>query len=233
MPKPRSPTFAEETQLRKLGYRSIAGIDEVGRGALAGPVVAAAVIMPAAVVGPWRKKVRDSKLLSPAQRESLYEPIREAAVAVGVGSVDCWTIEAIGIVKATHSAMMQAVRQLSPRPDALLIDYLTLPRVRLYQKGVTHGDRLCFSIACASIVAKVTRDRMMVDFDGTYPGYLFAEHKGYGTEEHIACLRRLGPCPIHRRTFAPVRDTLETAVIPGQKASAGGHDQPNAGSKDL
>jgi ribonuclease HII len=209
MSDPRVPTFAEEKRFRKQGYRNIAGIDEVGRGALAGPVVAAAVIMPAEVDVRWRKKVRDSKLLSPAQRESLFEPIGEAAVAVGVGSVDSWTIETIGIVKATHAAMRQAVKQLSPPADALLIDYLTLPRVRLPQKGVEDGDTLCFSIACASIIAKVTRDRMMVDFDGTYPGYMFAEHKGYGTEEHIACLRRLGPCPIHRRTFGPVRDAME------------------------
>jgi ribonuclease HII len=209
MSDPRVPTFAEEKRFRRQGYRNIAGIDEVGRGALAGPVVAAAVIMRSKVDGPWRKKVRDSKLLSPAQRDSLYGPIRESAVAVGVGSVDCWTIEAIGIVKATHAAMRQAVKQLSPPADALLIDYLTLPGIRLPQKGVEDGDTLCFSIACASIIAKVTRDRMMVEFDGTYPGYLFADHKGYGTEEHVACLRRLGPCPIHRRTFGPVRDVLE------------------------
>ncbi|OGO37172.1 MAG: ribonuclease HII [Chloroflexi bacterium RBG_16_57_8] len=209
MSNPRLPTFAEEKRFRRQGYRSIAGIDEVGRGALAGPVVAAAVIMPADIKAPWRKKVRDSKLLSPAQRDFLFGPVQEAAIAVGVGSVDCWSIESIGIARATQVAMTQAIKQLSPPPDAVLIDYFTLPDLKLPQKGVTDGDTLCFSIACASIIAKVTRDRMMVEFDGTYPGYLFAEHKGYGTEEHIACLRRLGPCPIHRRTFGPVKDVLE------------------------
>ena len=131
-------------------------------------------------------------------------------MAVGIGSVDCWTIEAIGIARATRVAMVQAVKQLSPPADALLIDYFTLPEVKLHQKGVADGDTLCFSIACASIVAKVTRDRMMAEFDATYPGYLFAEHKGYGTERHIASLRRLGPCPIHRMTYGPVRDAVRT-----------------------
>jgi len=200
------PTLAEEKQLWRRGYRFVAGVDEVGRGALAGPVVAAAVVLPPRLSGLWRAKVRDSKLLSPPQRESLYEPITSTAVSFGVGSVDCWTIESVGIVRATQAAMRQAIKQLSPPADAVLIDYFTLPYFKTYQKGVADGDTLCFSIACASIVAKVTRDRMMVEFDGTYPGYLFAEHKGYGTEEHLACLHRLGPSPIHRRTFGPVRD---------------------------
>jgi len=202
------PTLVEEKQLWRQGYRFVAGVDEVGRGALAGPVVAAAVVLPSKLSGPWREKVRDSKLLSPAQRESLFEPIIGTAVSFGVGSVDCWTIESVGIVRATQAAMKQAIKQLSPPADAVLIDYFTLPGFKVYQKGVVDGDTICFSIACASIVAKVARDRMMVEFDETYPGYLFAEHKGYGTEDHIACLRRLGPSPIHRRNFQPVRDVL-------------------------
>ena len=204
----RIPSFTEEKQLRQQGYRFIAGVDEVGRGALAGPVLAAAVIMPFMFKATWRKEVRDSKLLSPAQRESLYEPIRGTALAVGIGSSDVWTIESLGIVRATEIAMEQAVKQLLPRADAVLIDYMRVPGIKLPQKGVVDGDTLCFSIACASIIAKVTRDRMMEELDGTHPGYLFAQHKGYGTEEHLACLRKLGPCQIHRRTFQPVRDVL-------------------------
>jgi len=204
----RIPSFTEEKQLRQQGFRFIAGVDEVGRGALAGPVLAAAVIMPITFKAPWRKEVRDSKLLSPAQRESLYEPIRGTALAVGIGSSDVWTIESLGIVRATEIAMEQAVKQLSPRADAVLIDYMRVPGIKLPQKGVVDGDTLCFSIACASIIAKVTRDRMMEELDRTHPGYLFGQHKGYGTEEHLACLRKLGPCQIHRRTFQPVRDVL-------------------------
>jgi ribonuclease HII len=200
------PSFAEDNLMRRQGYERIAGVDEAGRGSLAGPLVAAAVILPERMRGAWRKNVRDSKMLSPAQRDALFDPIRETAVAVGVGSVDCWTIEVLGMTRATHSAMTQAVRQLSPRPDAVLIDYLTVPGLGFPQKGVTDGDTLCFSIACASIIAKVTRDRMMVEYDTEYPGYLFAENKGYGTEEHLECLKRLGPCPIHRRNFSPVGD---------------------------
>jgi ribonuclease HII len=180
----------------------------VGRGALAGPVMAAAVIMPSGLKAGWKNKVRDSKYLSLAQREALFEPIRNTAVAVGIGSVDCRTIEAIGIARATQTAMLQAVKQLSPAADALLIDYFTLPDTKLPQKGVVDGDTLCFSIACASIIAKVTRDRLMADFDKTFPGYLFAHHKGYGTGDHIARLRKLGPCPIHRRTYQPVIDAI-------------------------
>jgi len=204
----RSPSFTEEKKFRKQGYKFIAGIDEVGRGALAGPVMAAAVILPPALKTTWRKEVKDSKQLSHVQREALFEPIRKSAIAIGIGSVDCWSIEAIGIARATQIAMLQAINQLSPAADALLIDYFTLPDARLPQKGVVDGDTLCFSIACASIIAKVTRDRIMVDFDDIYPGYRFAQHKGYGTSGHLTCLKKLGPCPIHRRTYQPVIDAM-------------------------
>jgi ribonuclease HII len=209
MANARVPSFTEEKLLRRQGYRYIAGIDEVGRGALAGPVMAAAVIIPAGLKATWKNKVRDSKLLSPEQREALYEPIRQTAIAVGIGLVDCWTIESIGIAKATQTAMRQAVTQLSPQADALLIDYFTLPGVKIYQKGVVDGDTLCYSIACASIIAKVTRDRIMTEFDRQYPGYQFARHKGYGTGIHLACLHKLGPCPIHRRNYQPVKDAMD------------------------
>jgi ribonuclease HII len=205
----RVPSFLEENRLRRRGYKLIAGVDEVGRGALAGPVMAAAVILPPRIKASWTEKVRDSKFLNPEQRESLYSPICEASVAFGVGSVDSWTIASIGIARATQIAMAQAVGQLSPPADALLVDYFEIPGAKLPQKGVVDGDTLCFSIACASIVAKVTRDRLMADFDSRYPGYLFGRHKGYGTAEHLECLRRLGPCPIHRRNFQPVIDSDE------------------------
>ncbi len=208
MVRSRVPSFVEENRLRRQGYRLIAGVDEVGRGALAGPVMAAAVILPPQIRPRWRARVRDSKLLSPAQREALFEPICEVAVAIGVGSVDSWTIETIGIARATQIAMLQAIGQLSPPAETLLIDYFRIPGIKVPQKGVVDGDTLCFSIACASIVAKVTRDRLMDGYDLSYPGYLFARHKGYGTARHLACLQRLGPSPIHRRTFEPVADVL-------------------------
>ncbi len=206
--KPLVPSFAEERLLQAKGYQLIAGLDEVGRGALAGPVVAA-VIIPGNIKARWLKQVRDSKLLSPAAREVLFPHIQEKAISVGIGVIGHEVIDARGIVKATRLAMKQAIEQLSPPPQHLLIDYMLLPESRLPQKGVVDGDSLCFSIACASIVAKVARDRMMVEFDGIYPGYGLAQNKGYGTEEHLACLRRLGPCPIHRRTFRPLKDIMQ------------------------
>jgi ribonuclease HII len=200
-------SLAEEKAARNKGYSHIAGIDEVGRGPLAGPVVAAAVILPPKIKrAPWLDDIRDSKLLSASQRERLYDRIKEIAVSYGVGMISSQTIDIQGIAKATRMAMKQATEQLSPKPDFLLIDYVKLPEVALPQKGVVEGDSVCFSIACASIIAKVTRDRLMVELDTVYPGYGLANHKGYGTKEHIDCLRRLGPCPIHRRSFQPVKD---------------------------
>ena len=192
------PSFAEEKLLEAQGYQLIAGIDEVGRGALAGPVVAAAVILPRQANAPWLNEVRDSKQLTPARRELLFHRIHEIAISIGIGSSPHYLIDKKGISKATRLAMKQAIEQLSPPPQFLLIDYIRLPEVKLPQKGVPDGDSLCLSIACASIIAKVARDRMMVDLDRDYPGYGLAQHKGYGTREHFACLSQLGPCPIHR-----------------------------------
>ncbi|MDO8688071.1 MAG: ribonuclease HII [Dehalococcoidales bacterium] len=203
------PSFAEERILEAQGYRHIAGIDEVGRGALAGPVAAAAVILPLRIKAGWLKLVRDSKQLSPEKREVLSLHIHRVAVSIGIGMVSSEVIDKRGIVGATHLAMRLAIKQLSPPAETLLIDYLHLPGVKLPQKGVTDGDSLCISIACASIVAKVARDRLMVEMDKTYYGYGLAQHKGYGTEEHLACLQRLGPCPIHRQSFSPVKDMIE------------------------
>lgn len=208
MVDPSPPTFVEERRLAASGFRHIAGIDEAGRGPLAGPVVAAAVVLPLDIAADWLKRVRDSKQLTATARQGLFRHIREDAVAVGVGWTESDDIDRIGIVPATRRAMRLAVERLAPPPEAVLIDYMTVPEIGLPQRGITGGDRLCLSIASASIIAKVTRDRMMVHFDLTYPGYGFARHKGYGTREHVACLQRLGPCPIHRRSFSPVRAVI-------------------------
>jgi ribonuclease HII len=205
----RGLKFTEEKLGESLGYSLIAGIDEVGRGCLAGPVVAAAVIIPPDKPRPWFKRVRDSKLLTPDQREQLSPLIHEAAVSIGTGVIDSFLIDRLGMTRAVHLAMKSALDKLMPRPDYALIDYLTVPDLGLPQKGVEDGDTLCFSIACASIVAKVYRDHLMIEMDKVYPGYGFARHKGYGTEEHVDCLRKLGPSPIHRYLFGPVKKVAQ------------------------
>ena len=203
------PSLAEEVELRAQGYQLIAGIDEVGRGALAGPVVAAAVILPCQIDTPWLNQVRDSKQLSPARRQLLFGHIREVAISVGIGMVHHEVIDDQGIAKATRLAMKSAIDYLSPSPETLLIDHIRLPEVPLPQKGITNGDELCLSIACASIVAKVTRDRLMIELDSIYPAYRLADHKGYGTKAHLFCLYQLGPSPIHRRSFRPISDIIQ------------------------
>ncbi len=203
------PSFIEEERLEAQGYQYIAGIDEAGRGALAGPVVAAAVILPHHIDAPWLNQVKDSKQLSPARRELLFHHIHEVAISTGIGIATYKVIDDQGIIKATRLAMKLAIDQLAPPPESLLIDYMLLPEVPLPQKGIINGDSLCFSIACASIVAKVTRDQVMIELDRTYPGYGLAQHKGYGTREHLSCLRRLGPSPIHRQSFRPIKEIIQ------------------------
>jgi ribonuclease HII len=202
------PNLSHEDELTSHGYDLIAGVDEVGRGALAGPVVASAVILPQSTILPWFGLVRDSKELSSKKRECLFDLINKEAVAVGIGIVLPQTIDSINILKATRLAMMEAIQRLPTQPDYLLIDRLGLSQCPIPQIGITRGDKLCLSIACASIIAKVTRDRIMEKSDQVYPGYGFARHKGYGTPGHISCLRKLGPSPIHRLYFAPVRDIV-------------------------
>ncbi len=204
----QSPNLDEEDKLRSQGYELIAGIDEAGRGALAGPVVAAAVILPHQASLPWFERVRDSKKLNPTERGSLFELIQKEAVAVGTGIVPSQVIDSVNILRATKLAMMQAVEKLPEQPTFLLIDRITLPQCPIAQRGITRGDESCLSIACASIIAKVTRDRVMQEFERIHPGYGFALHKGYGTREHMSCLQKLGPSPIHRLYFAPVRNTI-------------------------
>lgn len=201
--------FKEEKLGEEQGYHLIAGIDEVGRGCLAGPVVAAAVIIPRDSRPSWYKKVRDSKLLAPEQRELLSPLIHQSAISIGTGVVYPDTIDTQGMTRAVRLAMKQAIEQLLPQPDYILIDYLTVPGLHLPQKGVENGDTLCFSIACASIVAKVFRDHMMVELDKKYPGYGLAQNKGYGTEEHVVGLRKYGPSPIHRQLFRPVKNAAQ------------------------
>lgn len=214
---PRFPNLNYEDEFKSQGYELIAGIDEVGRGALAGPVVAGAVILPYPASLPWLGLVRDSKELDSRKRESLFELINKEAVAVGIGIVPPQVIDSINILKATKLAMVQAVEKLPKQPSFLLIDRLSLSQCPIPQRGITRGDKLCLSIACASIIAKVTRDRMMEEFDRTYPGYGFAQHKGYGTGVHLSCLRKLGPSPIHRLYFAPVRNVITSQNLPSSK----------------
>jgi len=179
-------------------YSYICGIDEVGRGPLAGPVVAAAVILPKDCNILY---LNDSKQLSEQKREELYDVIMEQAVAVGIGVVSHEKIDEINILQATYEAMRQAVGKLSVTPDLLLNDAVTIPGLNMKQVPIIKGDAKSISIAAASIVAKVTRDRMMVELDKFYPEYGFAGNKGYGAAAHIQALKEIGPCPIHRRSF--------------------------------
>lgn len=185
-----------ERKYRHLGY--ICGIDEVGRGPLAGPVVACAVILPEDCEILY---LNDSKQLSAKKREELYDQIMEKAVAVGLGMVGPQRIDEINILQATYEAMREAIGQLKVKPDVLLNDAVTIPEVEIQQVPIIKGDAKSISIAAASIVAKVTRDRLMEEYDTVLPGYGFASNKGYGSAEHITALKELGPTPIHRASF--------------------------------
>ena len=188
----------------------MAGVDEAGRGPLAGPVVAAAV-----VVTPEHRirGVRDSKLLSQERREEFFVVIHERALAVGVAIVDHATIDRVNILQATRLAMVDALRRLPVVPDLIITDFVTLPDVPCPQKNLVDGDARCASVAAASIVAKVTRDRIMLELDKQFPEYGFARHKGYATPDHLAALDRHGPCPVHRRSFAGVWRQGELFVL--------------------
>ena len=190
-----------EAEARAAGYHWVVGIDEAGRGPLAGPVVAASVLLPAhaSIQG-----LRDSKRLTALQREQVYDRICDAAITYGVGIVATDQIDQRNILWATKDAMRMSVERLLQKPDMLLIDgTLTLP-VRIAQQSIVRGDAICASIAAASVIAKVTRDRLMIDYAKQYPAYGFERHKGYPTREHYARLQQLGPCPIHRYSFRGV-----------------------------
>ncbi|MBI5672037.1 MAG: ribonuclease HII [Nitrospirae bacterium] len=202
------PTEEFERAARLCGYRRIAGIDEAGRGPLAGPVVAAAVVLP---VRCRLSGIDDSKQLSEGERARLYAAILEHAVGMGIGSADVGEIDRLNILEATKLAMRRAIDQLAPSPDYLLIDAVTLPGIGIPQRPIIKGDSLSLSIAAASIIAKVTRDRLMAEYHDLFPEYDFLSHKGYGTREHLQRLARHGPCSIHRRTFTPVRESILAA----------------------
>ncbi|MAT96768.1 MAG: ribonuclease HII [Anaerolineaceae bacterium] len=191
-------------------FTHIAGIDEAGRGALAGPVVAAAVILPLNdKTETLLKGVNDSKQLSAKKRETLFDLIVEHALAYGIGQQPASVIDEIGILPANKLAMCTAVSQLSPTPQFLLIDgRIRLPQINIPQQSIVRGDSQSLSIAAASILAKVTRDRFMCELDGQFPHYGFAQHKGYGTVQHRSAIAQHGPCTQHRHSFAPIRQPL-------------------------
>ncbi len=210
-----APFGAVEEQSYLAGYRQIAGLDEAGRGPLAGPVVAAAVVLPRRFSHPG---INDSKLLTAKQREQMALVLKASAVSWGLGVVDVEAIDRLNILKASLLAMAKAIESIRPRPDYLLIDGNQVIPVEFFvpvagslglppaQKTIVKGDRNCLSIAAASILAKVARDEIMVALDKTYPEYGFASHKGYGSAAHVAAISRFGPSPIHRKSFKPVRD---------------------------
>lgn len=206
-PAPEFSPLLFEEQARTRGFRAVAGVDEAGRGPLAGPVVASAVILPERFELPG---LTDSKKLSARQRERLFPLIRSQA-AVGVGVVSAAEIDELNILQATLKAMSLAVRRLQPPPDYLLVDGITPVPLPVAQTTLKKGDSRSLSVAAASVVAKVVRDRIMTAYDRLHPEYGFAGHKGYGSARHLAAIARLGPTPIHRRTFGGVREHLEGA----------------------
>ena len=206
------PDLDEEFALHAAGHTRVAGLDEVGRGAWAGPVCAAAVVLPLdrpdlldSLAGAG---VRDSKQLGPARREALLPLIMETAQAVGVGWATPNEVDELGIVSATRQAMARAVGQLDGQVDALLIDHVRLPSIDLPQRALPKADVHCLSVAAASIVAKVERDRLMVALEREFPGYGLAQHKGYGTRQHRDALDKLGPLSIHRMSWRPLRELV-------------------------
>ncbi len=201
------PDLSLEAEFRLQGYHLIAGVDEAGRGPLAGPVAAAAVILPPDLTGdePWLAAIDDSKRLSERRRTEAAKLVRENALACAVELIDSEGIDRIGIGNAVIQAMLTAVERLKPAPDALLMDWVPIKESPLPHQTVVKGDGRSLSIAAASILAKVARDDLMVRAEGCYPGYGFARHKGYATRAHLRCLSELGPCPMHRRSFSPLR----------------------------
>jgi ribonuclease HII len=212
---PLRPGWDHELELCALGHGIMAGVDEAGRGAWAGPLVAAAVVLPhpdaLAAMDEAEKLVeeieclRDSKMLSASVRERLMGAIRSVALAVGVGVVSSGLLDVIGVGPANRLAMARSVRDLGIWPDYLLLDAFRVPAMPIRQRAIIKGDATCMSIAAASIVAKVTRDHIMHEQDELYPGYGFAQHKGYGTRQHVDALMRQGVSPIHRRSYAPIK----------------------------
>jgi ribonuclease HII len=206
----KRPDLRYERKLWKLGVEVVAGVDEAGVGPMAGPVVAAAVIFAPET---FIKGVHDSKQLTHDEREELFSPISERALAVGVGIAEVNEIDRLNIYWATMAASRRALAALSLTPGHVLVDGRLIPQLTLPQTRIVGGDRKSFCIAAASIIAKVTRDRMMVQLDAEYPGYGFAQHKGYCTNDHMQTLIKLGPSPIHRRSFQPVVASAQRALF--------------------
>ena len=197
--------YAYEHEAWARGHEIVAGVDEAGRGPLAGPVSVAAVILPHDLCLP---KLNDSKKLSAKVREELFDEIQEKAIAVGTALIDAQTIDRVNIYQATINGMYEAIFSLQPEPQEVLIDAVPLENLPMASQSIIKGDAKSASIAAASIIAKVTRDRLMDECDKIYPEYGFAQHKGYGTAQHIEALKKYGPCPIHRRSFEPVRSLV-------------------------
>lgn len=207
---PPADRLAFERQFWRQGLRVLAGVDEAGRGPLAGPVVAAAVVLPAtwleAGLPADLRGLNDSKQLTETQREAFFARLTACPeIQHGIASVEPPEIDRVNILRATHQAMVAALASLAPSPEHVLVDGLPVAVLRWPQTALVKGDSRSYSIAAASVLAKVTRDRQMLEYDRHYPAYGFARHKGYPTPEHLGALRRHGPCPIHRRSFAPVR----------------------------
>ena len=197
-----------ESAARKNGFRRIAGVDEAGRGPLAGPIVAGAVVLQSPIAG-----LNDSKLLTETQREELFDVLQSGGHAIGCAAVSPGEIDATGIQAANYTAMLRAVNVIGEAPDFLLVDGFAIPGCAVPQQRLVKGDRRSQSIAAASIIAKVTRDRILDELEHDYPGYGFARHKGYATRAHLDALDRLGPCPAHRKSFAPIARALDTGDL--------------------
>jgi ribonuclease HII len=222
---PVLPNLQKELALREQGFCFIAGLDEAGRGAWAGPVVAAAVILP--LHRPDLAEVLagldDSKRLSPATREQFFEVIHQIALTVSVGVAPAEQVDALNVLEATRQAMQQALSKLSPSPDYLLLDHVRLPAASLPQAAFPKADQISLTVAAASVVAKVTRDRLMIQFSQEYPDYAFDRHKGYGTVAHRSALAEHGPCSLHRMSYAPVRlAMLQAAALTSQSHTLSG-----------
>ena len=214
---PARPHLEHETRLRATGAATlVAGIDEAGRGPLAGPVVAAAVILPENYA---HRHLHDSKRLSAARRARIYRDLTDdPAVTWAAAALDSTEVDRLNVLRATHEAMRRALHALSRRPDHALIDGLPVQPFPVPHTALVGGDGISLSIAAASVIAKVTRDRLMEEFDGRYPGYGFSRHKGYATSQHLAILARHGPCPIHRFSFRPVAEPRFSFAAPGPPA---------------
>src|SRR5476649_2454140 len=210
MPAKLADRFEFERALWRQNFSRVAGVDEAGRGPLAGPVVAAAAILPSrwaeAGLPDGLAGLNDSKQLTEAQREKFFEFLTTCAeIEFGIALAGAGVIDEINILQATHRAMNDALAQLNPQPQHALVDGRPVRTMRVPQTAIVKGDARSYSIAAASVLAKVTRDRLMLEFHAQFPEYGFAEHKGYGTAKHLAAIKKHGPCPIHRRSFAPIR----------------------------